>query len=68
MWCYGRAVGVVFVFVVYATVAFCIAALSVWYEGEFRIVMCEYVGLMRRRGWCVVVDVGGIGVWRLHWY
>ena len=56
------AVGVVFIFVVSTAVAFCIAALAVWYGGEFRIVMCGCVGLMRRRGWCVVVDVGSIGV------
>ncbi len=66
MWCYGVAVGVVLVFVVSATIAFCIAALSLWDGREFRIVMWGCVWLMRRRGWRVVVDVGGVGVWQLH--
>jgi hypothetical protein len=50
------------VFVVSTTVAFCIAAPSVWYGRKLRVVMCGCVGSLRRWGWCVVVDVGGVTV------
>ena len=62
VWCCMVAVGFVFIFVVSTIVAFCIDALYVGYGREFRIVMSGCVGLIRRRGWCVVVDVGGISV------
>ena len=54
------SVGVVFIFVVSATVTFCIDALSVWYGRGFRIVVSGCVRLMGRRGCCVYFMLGAL--------